>query len=222
MAQAGLPKCIRIPAKDRNNLPRGKLRAAPAGDCKEGCIHTSFQGQPFEFSDVRFARPRSVLQVFVLELDAKDRPAVFPEQSLQLLADLSEIAADVSEVTRVIGPEFGALLNEPVRKSAIAALAMGPGSNAHERVQPMRAAKFDEVAKIAPSRPIKLALDLFLVNPEDVRGDNLNSARLHFHKLVFPALLRITRKMELAHDRKPRGASQRQVLAIDPELAAAG
>jgi hypothetical protein len=80
----------------------------------------------------------------------------------------------------------------------------------------MRPAKLQEVAKIAPSRPIKLAFDFFVVDPEDVRCDNLNSTRLHFQELVFPALLRIPREVKLTHDGEPRSAIQREISTVDP------
>src|SRR5215469_18974921 len=86
----------------------------------------------------------------------------------------------------------------------------------------MFAAERYEMAQITLSAPVKLAFNLFMVDPENVRGDDLDSARLHFQDLLLPVARRIARVMEFAHDRKPRLSVANQVALVGGEIVTIG
>ena len=74
-------------------------------------------------------------------------------------------------------------------------------------------AYLQEFAQVAIAAPVPLAFFLFVVNPEDVGGDDGDAAGSHLLNLAPPFMLGHTAVVYLAHDGQ-------DVLAADDEAAA--
>ena len=140
--------------------------------------------------------------VLVFQLDADHRPAVFPQEPIKLLGDFPVEAADVIEIHRIVAPHL-ALGEDPVGKPAVAAFPVRPRAAADEREKAPAADELDEPAQVSLAGPIKLPLDLFVVDPKDVGRDDLDAARLHLEQFVVPIFLGIPAEVKLAHDAEP-------------------
>ena len=81
----------------------------------------------------------------------------------------------------------------------------------------MLLAKLREAAQISLPCPVKDALHLLNMIPEDVGRNNLNSRRLHLEDLLLPPILGIAGELKLSHDRKPWLTVERQKLIIQPD-----
>jgi hypothetical protein len=102
--------------------------------------------------------------------------------------------------------------NPPLRTSP---WAHGPMRTT--RYMPCFAHSLRKRAQIALSRPVELALDFLMVNPDDVGGDNVDPGRLHLEDLFVPARRRVAREVELPHHREPRLAVQAEETAVQAD-----
>src|SRR5580704_18158584 len=118
---------------------------------------------------------RPSLAVFILQLHADDRTIVVPVEALQLFADLAVKALDVRQIGGVVGAHFR-FREHPIWKPAIARFAVDPRADAHDHVHPTLSAQLHKMPEVSLPGPIELAFDLFVMNPENVRGDYLHSA----------------------------------------------
>src|ERR1700691_5348770 len=78
-------------------------------------------------------------------------------------------------------------------------------------------AEFYKMPKISLPGQIELAFNLFVMNPENVGGNNLHSARLHFQNFFFPVRFGVTSKVELTHHGQPRLGIFQHIAAVDGE-----
>jgi hypothetical protein len=154
--------------------------------------------------------------VFVFYLRAEDGAAVLEGQAVDLPADLVEEQLNEVEIGGVVGAGVGEL-DEPIGEAAVADFAVRPGTDANPNVHVMPGAQLDKAAEVALAGPVELALHLFMVNPEDVGGDDVDARRLHLEDLVFPLRWRIAREVELAHDGKPGLAVEHEIAAVHLE-----
>ena len=67
----------------------------------------------------------------------------------------------------------------------------------------MLGAKLGEGAKVALTRPFELALDLLVMDPDHVGGDDVHPGGFHFEDFVFPLGARVTRKVKFSGYGKP-------------------
>ena len=72
------------------------------------------------------------------------------------------------------------------------------------RYMPCFAQSCGKCAQIALSAPIKLALDLLVMNPDTRRWLDIDPGGLHLEDFVFPLRSRIAREVKFAHHRQPR------------------
>src|SRR5258708_25230536 len=91
---------------------------------------------------------------------------------------------------------------------------MAPRADAHDNLQSDLMGQLDKATQIARTGPVPLAFDFLMVNPKDIAGDDIDSARLHFEQFVSPFALRVARIMKLAHYRCPQPAIKPETLAI--------
>ena len=73
--------------------------------------------------------------------------------------------------------------------------------------RPWRAHSLDEAAQVAVAVEADAALDLLVVDPDDVTGDGGHTARLHLQQLLLPLPGRVAGVVELAGDREPGTAA---------------
>ena len=93
-----------------------------------------------------------------------------------------------------------------------------PGADAHQNdYMPCLAAEFDKAAQIAVAGPVKLAFDLFVVNPENVSGDDVDSGGLHLEDFFLPFGLGNAGEVKLAHDGQPGLAVEGQVHGVEAD-----
>ena len=111
-------------------------------------------------------------------------------------------------------------MDEPIGQAAVADFTVIPGPDANPDHHAVLGTEFDKTAHVALPRPVKLALDFFVVNPEDVGRDHLDPACLHFQNFFFPSGFRIAGEMEFAHHRKPGLAIAREIAAVGGENVA--
>jgi len=192
---------------------RGEVERGPAGDGKERRVDAGGDGQLLELGDVFSAAAGAVLAVLVLQLGADNGAAILPKKTFDLLADFPVEAGDVVEVDGVIGAVVGDL-DEPVGKAAVAYFAVGPRAGAQVDIHPVLRAELDEVAEVAAAGPVELAFNLFMVDPEDIGGDDVDAARLHLENFILPLVLGNAGVMDLAHHRQPRFAVKHKVAAV--------
>jgi hypothetical protein len=63
----------------------------------------------------------------------------------------------------------------------------------------MLSAKTDELAQVAVASPVELTLHFFVVDPDNVRGNDLHARSLHLEELFFPVLVWVAGEVELTH-----------------------
>ena len=196
--------------------------AGPAGDGEERRVDARCNCQTLQFGEMLGARAGSAFSIFIFKLHANDRSAILPEQALYLAADLAVEAAHVLQVLRIVAAQDNLLLEQPVGESAIAHLAVIPGTDAQINVESVLIAKLDKMTKIALSCPVELAFDLFMMNPEDVGGDHLHAAGLHLEQFLLPVLFRIAREVKLSHDGQPWFSIEQEAAAVDCQTVPRG
>jgi len=140
---------------------------------------------------------------------------------VELEADLVEEEFDEVEIGGVVGAGVWQLL-EPVGEAAVAGFAVIPGAGPQPDVHTVLGAELDEVAKVAAAAPVEVAFDLFVVDPDDVGGDDVDAGGLHLEDLVLPLRLGEPGEVEFAHDREPGLAVEHKIAAIHLERVAVG
>ena len=171
---------------------------------------------------MRSAGPRSFFVILVFQLYAEDGTAVFPKLAFDLAANLSVPAVHIFQIFGVVAAQRNLLFEEPVWKTAIARFAVIPRPNPQIHIETVACAQRDEVSQIALARPVKLSFHFLVMNPKNVRGDDLHATGFHLQDLFLPILLRKAREMKLAHHRKPRFAVIGKVLAVDFNAMSSG
>ena len=167
---------VGIAAVDGNDGARRHYGVVPAGDEIERHVEAAGEGELFEFEDVRFAGTRAALRVLVLKLDGDDGTAVFPEQAFELIADLAVPGADRGEIHGIV-LAGRALLEHPIGQAAVAHFGVVPGADARDQIHAVFGAKLGKGAQVALARPVELALDLFVMDPDHVGGDDIDARR---------------------------------------------
>src|ERR1039458_4117491 len=81
----------------------------------------------------------------------------------------------------------------------------------------MFGAELGKGAQIALGGPVKLSLDLLVMNPDHVGGDNVHAGGFHLEDFFFPLRSRIAGEMKFAHDWKPGLPVMRQKAAVQAE-----
>jgi len=89
---------------------------------------------------------------------------------------------------------------------------MCPWPDSGIKIHMMLGAELRKSTKIAVASPVELAFDLFVMNPYNVRRDNVDPRSPHFENLIFPFVGWNSGEMEFAHHGKPG-------LSIEGEIA---
>ena len=197
------PEAVGVPAEDGQKVLRGHVSIVPARGGVIGSVETSVLSELQQSKHVPGAFARAAKVVFVFDLYADDRTAIFPELPFYLLANLSIESPNVSQILRVTLPR-GSGLHQPIRQAAIANLAVRPRPYPKPHIHPVFSAKREKLAQIAPPGPIEFSFFLLVINPKYVGGNDIDASSLHFENLFFPRVLRISRVVKLAHDGEPR------------------
>ena len=69
-----------------------------------------------------------------------------------------------------------------------------PRTAAHEDFQADVSAGLDKSTQVAPARPIPLAFDFLVMNPENISGHDVHTAGLHLEQFLAPFVLPGTRE----------------------------
>ena len=218
----GVPRRVGIASVDGKYRAFGNRCAVPASGGVEGNAQTSVARHLLEGEDVLRTAESAAFVVLILQLHGDDWAALAPHQSLELLADLLVVGIDVAEIGWVVGALLRGLGEEPVGEASVANLRVRPVTDAGYDIHSMLGAELDEAAQVLLSRPIPLAFDLFVVDPDDVSGDDLNAGGLHLEDLVLPLGFGHARVVNLAHDRQPGLSVQCEILRVQAEEMAVG
>ena len=159
----------------------------------------------------------AIAAVLVFELNADDGAAILPELPAQLLADLLVESLDFGEVDGIVAARAVLLARTQSGRPPLRASPCAQGPMRGIDVHAVLCAERDEGVEVAATAPVELALDLFVVHPDDVGGDDLDAAGLHLEDLGFPILPGYAGVVELAHDREPGLAIEDEVLRVHGE-----
>lgn len=143
----------------------------------------------------------------VLDLDRHDRAAVRPVEAAQLLGDRREPGAYGVQVHGIIGAGHAVPGQDPVGQAAVPDLRVRPGADAGDEVQVVAGAQLGEAAQVTVAVEADAALDLLMVDPDEVTGDGGDTARLHLQQLLLPLPGGVAGVVELTGDREPRPAA---------------
>ena len=223
--QLAIPEALGVVSVERDHLAERRLRsveARPSGARVHRHVVSRVHG---EFLERLVVRPRTA--ALVLELHADHRAAVLPEVRRDLPADALEELLRLSEEPRVARAQQLArllrvtagpivrLVDKPVREASLAALAVRPGADSHDRPESGLLHLAEERGEVAVSGEVPLALLPLVVVPEDVCRDDGDSALLHRRERLRPLAARDARVVHFAHKRNQRSAVQPQALRRD-------
>lgn len=149
----------------------------------------------------------------VLDLDRDDRAAVRAVQAVQLRRDRLPPGADGAQVRRVVGAGGRGAGEYPVGEAAAPDLRVRPRADAGDEVQAVAGAEPGEAAQVAVGVEADAALGLLVVDPDDVRGDGRDPARLHLQQFLLPLPGRVPGVVELPRDGEPGAAAPGQPAA---------
>ena len=161
-----------------------------------------------------FAALPVAVTVLVVDLHADNRAAVLIEESFDLCENFVVKFLRIAEIFFVVVAQIAIFREQPVRIPAVADLAVIPGTDAQQHSEPGLLAELDEVAQIPASRPIEAAFDFLVIDPEHVRRDDVDAARLHLRERALPIFSLETRIVDLAHDRQPRLAILQKIRTV--------
>jgi len=92
-----------------------------------------------------------------------------------------------------------------------------PGANARDQIHAVPGAKLGEGAQVALIRPVELALDLLVMDPDDVGGDDIHPGGLHLEDFVFPLGARVARKMKLSGYGQPGFSVEGEIAIVQAQ-----
>ena len=138
---------------------------------------------------------------FVLYLGADDRASIFIIQTFELGCNFLVETCNVFQVVGIVGAHFDGACKQPVGQSAVAYLAMTEWTDAYQDLHTMFLAELHESPHVTVVTPIEDAFTFFMDIPENVGGDDGQTAGLHFQDGFFPLLTWITAIVEFTHDR---------------------
>ena len=99
---------------------------------------------------------------------------------------------------------------------------MRPGADAGDDVHAVFGAELDEAAEIFVAGPVPLAFDFFVMDPDDVGGDDLDAGGFHLEDFGFPLGFGNAGVVDFAHDGEPGFAVEGEVLGVEAEGVAGG
>src|SRR5258707_3869140 len=122
-------------------------RVVPARHRVKRNVKPAFNRQILQLCQVFAPLPRTRECIFILDLNADHRASILPEQALKLTANLRIGLPRLRELDRIVRA-YRALLQDPVRKSTISRLPMGPWANARVEHHSVVRAKHCELAQV--------------------------------------------------------------------------
>ena len=134
----------------------------------------------------------AAVTILILQLYADDRSAILEQQALRGVVDMRVEFLHQREISRIVRACVdGAVMLKPVREAAVAALAVGPGTDAQQHLQPHHLADQQEPPQIevpvrAPDAPL-----LLMVDPEHIGRHDADAAGLHLAQFLLPFLCRV-------------------------------
>src|SRR5580692_11067282 len=200
--QATPPKSIGVATEYREYVATWDDCIVPSGDGIERSVQAGVACKFTKLENVIGAFSRTTRTIFIFDLNANDRAAILPEQAVNLLSDFGIKAANRGQVNRIVFTRER-FLEHPIRKAAVPCLAVIPRPNANPDIEAILAAELNKMAQVALSGPVEFSLGLLVVNPENVRRDDLDSSGFDLLNFDFPIRGRVTRVVELSHYWKP-------------------
>ncbi len=205
------PEGLGVAAVQREQLVGRELDPAPRGRRPQRGAQSGPLGDPLEGQEVA-----GLVVELVLDLDGHDRAAVGPVEAAQLFGDRREPGAHGFQIGGVVGARDAVAGQQPVGQAAAPDLRVRPRADTGDEVQPVTGAQLGEPAHVAVAVEADAALDLLVVDPDEVTGDGGHSGRLHLQQFLLPLPGGVARVVELAGDREPGTAAPREPTAVDP------
>ena len=125
-------------------------------------------------------------------------------------------------IARVVVTQGKGFLQQPIRETAVAALAVRPRANADHHIQPGPLTFLNEKPYVAVAGEIKFTLDLLVVDPEQIGGNRADSAGLHLAEFRIPMITPIPDKVVFSHDADKGLAVSLKIQAVDRERFSRG
>ena len=215
----GRPGLVDIATHHRQHLPARIDRMVPAGDGIERHVEPDPLRQRLQRRDMLTPLARAVEIIFILDLKADHRAAVFPQQPPDLFVKPAPEAVDLGEIRGIVAARSRAR-DDPIGDAAEARLGMRPRSGTEEQQQPVLAAELGKAAQIAVAREVEPTGRQFELIPDRVGRHDVDPRGLHLEQFRLPLGRGRPREVKLAHHRQPRLAIARQIEAVDADRAA--
>ena len=164
---------------------------------------------------------------FVLDLHADHRTAIFPQKSVNLsknsIIKLRTIFKESGSTgTYLILRILPGFLMYPWRNSALIHFPMTERTKTQHQHHIFFCTDPDEAAQIMIAAPVPFSLLRFMVNPEDICRNDIDTTGLHFVDFPAPFRLRYAGIVNLAHDGNDMLAVKDKPLAIHQKSFAFG
>ncbi len=213
------PGGIHIAAVNRQRLVLQDISPTPGGHGVVWHNKAEFLGHLFQgaemFQPFCFGLGALVaVAVFIFNLDADHRPSVLAHHALGLFRQLRPVTAHMGQIPWIVLPQGEPALNQPVGETAVAAFAVIPRPDPQPHRHLQCSAGFQKTPQIPGAGEVPLVLLFFMVNPENIAGNDSDAACPHFEDR-FPPLVRMPAgKVELPHHRQDRPAVLQQIPAV--------
>ena len=126
------PGLVGIAAMDGHDLALRVERLVPAGHGIERHVIADLLRQLLQGGDMGAALAGAVEIIFIFDLHADDRPAILPQQPLQLAMQAAPEAIDLRQIGGIVAARARGR-DDPVGDAAEARFGMGPGAGRRKK-----------------------------------------------------------------------------------------
>ena len=138
--------------------------------------------------------------VLVLDLRANDGAAILVKQPLNLLPDLGKQYLRVPQILLVITSQIERSAKQPIGEAAVAHLAVAKRPDTQDNEHMMFPAELNKFVQVLITAPVEPALDLLVMNPDNIGGDDIQTAHLHLDDLILPCIFVHSGEMSFTAD----------------------
>ena len=140
------------------------------------------------------------LGVFVLDLDREDGASVFFHVTLAFLVQPGKVFPDQIHIDGVVASQSARDLVDPIRESPVSAFPVHPRAQAEGNQEVVVFRGLKEFPNVFVPGEVEFPLDFFMVNPKRIRGDRIDSQRLHLLHVLIPILFESSGVLEFPND----------------------
>ena len=208
LSKSLIPWSLAVAAHNREHTACN--RSAPTCCCVDRSYKANFFSHGKKSSHVLlafFACFSSTVTILVFNLNADNRAIVLDKIALCLFISLFIKSSYMLKVSGSISSFFIAIifgiLKKPVRETSVSCFSMSPWADSEDSIKPTLFYSLKEIPKAPVSCKIEFVLHFLVVNPYNIKGNDIHASRLHFAKFFFPVLLGISAKVHFSHNREP-------------------